>query len=62
MDSNSVVNVDQGVHGDVSGLHHHHEEGRGMMTMLEMSGKMIMNTIKPFMNIAKMMNPLRFVS
>ena len=60
-DSN-VIDVDQGGHGDASVLHHHHEEGRGMMAMLAMSGKMIMTTIKPLMNIAKMMNPLRLIS
>ena len=61
VDSNAI-DVDQGGHDDAPVLHHHHEEGRGMMAMLEMSGKMIMNTIKPLMNIAKMINPLRFVS
>ena len=58
----NAIDVDQGGHDDAPVLHHHHEEGRGMMAMLEMSGKMIMNTIKPLMNIAKMINPLRFVS
>ena len=61
VDSNAI-DVDQGGNDDAPVLHHHHEEGRGMMAMLEMSGKMIMNTIKPLMNIAKMINPLRFVS
>ena len=61
VDSNAI-DVDQGGHDDAPDLHHHHEGGHGMMAMLAMSGKMIMTTIKPLMNIAKMMNPLRFLS
>ena len=61
-EANNIVVVDQRGHGDAS-EHHDHRGGHGMMAMLaSMSGKMIMGTIKPFMVIARMMNPFKFVA
>ena len=62
MASNTIV-VDQRGHGDsFSHPDHDHEGGHGMMAMLAtMSGKMIMGTIKPLMNIARRINPFKLV-
>ena len=61
-EANNIVVVDQRGHGDAS-EHHDQRGGHGMMAMLaSMSGKMIMGTIKPFMDIARMINPFKFVS
>ena len=59
---NNTVVVDHRGHGDASGPHDHEGGHGGMVAMLAtMSGKMIMGTIKPLMNIARRINPFKLV-